>query len=207
MKRGRKKTFPAIARLSKVAREVVEQAFLQGPGVRSIPSIIKEVEEKTGEKVDDNALYRFYEFWSDTERPFIEARREADAMLAALKNSPTGEAEELIRQRIEIAQLLTAKRLDESDPIELMYLANSGKRVEVQRERNRLLKERTDNDRQKIKLLERNLELKEKQLKATAEKADGAAKKIDEIGKKKGLDSETLKKIREEVYGIVEAPV
>ncbi|SRR5581483_5515308 len=173
----RKKTFPAFARLSKVAREVVEQAFLQGPGVRSIPSIAKEVEEKTGEKVDDNALYRFYEFWSEVERPFIEARREADAMLAALKDAPTGDAEELVRQRLEVAQLLTAKRLDESDPVELMYLANSGKRVEVQRERNRLMRERTENDRQKIKLLERNLELKEKQLnkvKANAEKVKDA---------------------------------
>lgn len=201
----RRKTFPAIARLSRAAREIIERAFVEGPGVRSVQSICDEVAEKTGERIDDNAIYRYREYWLAVERPFIEARKEADGMLAALKNSPTTDVEELVKQRLTVAQLLAAKRFDESDPIELGYLAAAEKRIDVQRERNRILQERTRNDREKIALLERALQMKEAAIEAAQQKAAGAAKAIEEIGRKKGLDAATLKKIREEVYGIIDA--
>jgi len=175
--RGRRKTFPAIARLSRAAREIMERAFLEGPGARSAKSIVEEIGEKTEERVDDNAIYRYQEYWLDVERPFIEARKEADGMLAALRDNPTTDVEELVKQRLTVAQLLTAKRFDESDPVELGYLAQGEKRVEVQRERNRILKERTDNDKLIIALMERTVQLKERQLikaKENAEKVKGA---------------------------------
>lgn len=205
--KSRRKTFPAIARLSRAARELMEAAFLEGPGARSVRSIIEEITAKTGEKIDDNAIYRYQEYWLDVERPFIQARKEADGMLAALKRNPTADIEELVRQRLTVAQVLTAKRFEESDPVALGYLAQGEKRIEVQQERNRLLKVRTDNDKEKIALLERTVVAKEKQLDQARQKAQAAEKKIDSIGKRKGLDAETLKKIREEVYGIVEAPI
>lgn len=185
----------------------MEHAFLQGPGVRSVQSIVDEIKEKTSEKIDDNAIYRYREYWLDVERPFIEARKEADGMLAALRANPTEDLEELVKQRLMVAQVLAAKRLEESDPLELGYLAQGEKRIDVQRERNRIMRERTANDKEKIALLERTVDLKEAALKTAQEKAENAAKAIEEMGKKKGLDPETLKKIREEVYGIVEAPV
>ncbi len=205
MSATRKKTFPAIARLSRAARAIMAEAFLEGPGVRSAQSIVEQIKAQTGEKIDDNALYRYREYWLAVERPFIEARKEADGMLAALNANPTADVEELVKQRLTVAQLLTAKRFDESDPVELGYLAQGEKRIEVQRERNQLLKERTKNDKEKIALLERTVVLKEAALRAAQEKAQGAAKTIEAIGRKKGLDAETLKRIREEVYGIVDA--
>lgn len=185
----------------------MERAFLQGPGTISVREICEEISEKTGEKIDDNAIYRYREYWLSEERPFIEARKEADGMLAALKDHPGADLEELVRQRLTVAQVLTAKKLEQSDPVELGYLAATEKRVEVQRERNKILRERTKNDREKIALLERQVKVKEKQIEAAQEKAKAAAGEIEKLGRKKGLDAETLKKIREEVYGIVEAPV
>lgn len=203
----RRKTFPAIARLSRAAREIMQAAFLEGPGARSVKSIVDEIAAQTGERVDDNAVYRYQDYWLTCERPFIEARKEADGMMAALKENPTADVEELVKQRLIVAQMLTAKRFDESDPVELGYLAQGEKRIEVQRERNQILKTRTANDREKIALLERTVKLKEAAIEAAKQKAEGAAKSIEALGKRKGLDAETLKKIREEVYGIVEAPV
>lgn len=173
--------------------------------MRSAQSIIDQIKEKTGEKIDDNAIYRYREYWLAVERPFIEARKEADGMLAALKENPAGDVEELVKQRLTVAQLLTAKRFDESDPIELGYLAQGEKRIELEREKVKVQKEKLSAERDRIAILERTLQLKEAAIKAAQEKAHGAAKAIEEIGKKKGLDAETLKKIREEVYGIVDA--
>lgn len=114
--KGRRKTFPAIARLSRAAREIMERAFLEGPGVRSVQSILDEITDQVGEKIDDNAIYRYREYWLSEERPFIEGRRQADAMLAALKDNPGADLEEVVRQRLTFAQVLAAKRLEESDP-------------------------------------------------------------------------------------------
>src|SRR3990172_4512994 len=99
MARSRKKTFPAIARLSRAAREIMERAFIAGPGLRSVKSIQEEILKQTGERVDDNAVYRYRDYWLSEERPFIEARSQADAMLGALKENPTADLEELVRQR------------------------------------------------------------------------------------------------------------
>lgn len=205
--KARRKTFPAIARLSRAAREIMQAAFLEGPGARSVKSIVDDIKAKTGEKVDDNAVYRYQDYWLTCERPFIEARKEADGMMAALRENPTADVEELVKQRLVVAQMLTAKRFDESDPVELGYLMAAEKRIDVQKERNAILKERTKHEKEKIGLLERTVALREEQLTRAKQKADGAAKSIEAIGKRKGLDAETLKKIREEVYGIVEAAV
>ena len=207
MSRQRKKTFPAIARLSRAAREIMERAFLQGPGVRSIKSVIEEIEKQTKEKIDDNAIYRYRDYWLSEERPFIEARRQADAMLGALRENPTADLEELVRQRLTVAQVLTAKQLEGADPVELGYLVQGEKRVELEREKLGVQKERLGVMRDRLKQLERALALKEEEGRQAREKAERAAGNIEAMGKKKGLDAETLKKIREEVYGIVEAPI
>lgn len=204
MARGRKKTFPAIARLSRASREIMERAFLEGPGVRSVQSIVDQVKEKTGEKIDDNAIYRYREYWFSEERPFIEARREADGMLAALKDNPGADLEELVKQRLTVAQVLSAKRLEESDPLELGYLAQGEKRIDIERERNRILKERMENDKEKIVLLERQVKMKEAALAAAREKAEAADKKIEAMGRRKKIDPESMRVIKEEIYGIVE---
>lgn len=177
MSKSRKKTFPAIARLSRAAREIMERAFLQGPGVRSVKSIIEEISEKTREKIDDNAVYRYRDYWLSEERPFIEARRQADAMLGALKENPTADLEELVRQRLTVAQVLTAKQLEGADPVELGYLAQGEKRVELEREKLGVQKERLGVMRERLKQLERALQLKAQELeqaKANAEKVKGA---------------------------------
>jgi nucleoside 2-deoxyribosyltransferase len=177
MNRGRKKTFPAIARLSRAALDIVERAFLAGPGVRSVKSIVEEIKKQTDETLDDNAIYRYREYWLSEERPFIEARKRAEGMLAALKDSPTDDLEELVKQQLIVAQINAGKDLDKADPIELGYLAATEKRVEIQRERNKLLRERTENDKKKIAILERSVAMKEKTLervKQNAEKVKGA---------------------------------
>lgn len=177
MSRRRKKTFPAIARLSRAAREIMERAFIEGPGVRSVKSIQEEIVKQTGEKVDDNAVYRYREYWLSEERPFIEARKDAEGMLAALKDNPTPDLAELVKQRLMVAQVLSAKRLDEADPVELGYLAQGEKRVELEREKLGVQKERLGVMRERLRQLERTLELKQaalEQAKANAEKVKGA---------------------------------
>jgi hypothetical protein len=204
MTRARRKTFPAIARLSRTAREIVERAFLEGPGVRSVKSICQEVREKTGEIVDDNAIYRYQNYWFTVERPFVEARREADGMLAALKQNPTADVEEIVKQRLTIAQLLAAKRFDQSDPIALGYLAQGEKRLELNRARLAIEKQKLDIERQKVVALERQVAIKERQMEEMREKAAAAENRVEEMARKKKLDPETLRVIKEEIYGIVE---
>ena len=177
MARSRKKTFPAIARLSRAAREIMERAFIAGPGLRSVKSIQEEILKQTGERVDDNAVYRYRDYWLSEERPFIEARSQADAMLGALKENPTADLEELVRQRLTVAQVLTAKQLEGADPVELGYLAQGEKRVELEREKLGVQKERLGVMRERLRQLERALELKAQaleQAKANAEKVKGA---------------------------------
>lgn len=182
----------------------MERAFLEGPGVRSVRSICEEIERQTGERIDDSAIYRYREYWLAVERPFIEARQEADGMLAALKNHSTREAEELIRQRLTVAQLLAAKRFDASDPVELGYLAQGEKRIEIQQAKLSISRERLKIEQQKVAALEKQVMLRERQLEQAREKAAAAEKKVEAIGRKKKIDAETLRVIKEEIYGIVE---
>lgn len=182
----------------------MEAAFLEGPGARSAKSIVEEIRDKTGEKVDDDAIYRYQEYWLDVERPFIEARKEADGMLAALKKNPTSDIEELVKQRLTVAQVLTAKRFEESDPVELGYLAQGEKRIEIEKEKLSVSKSKLKIEQQKVAALEKSVELKEQQIQAAREKAAAAEKKIEEVGRRKKLDPSVMKVIKEEIYGIVE---
>lgn len=151
--KARRKTFPAIARLSRAARAIMQGAFLEGPGARSVKSIVDDIKAKTGEKVDDNAVYRYQDYWLTCERPFIEARQEADGMMAALKDNPTADVEELVKQRLVVAQMLTAKRFDESDPVELGYLAQGEKRIEVEKEKIGIQRARLEADKERTEVL------------------------------------------------------
>jgi hypothetical protein len=150
VKAARKRTYPAIARLSRTAREIIERGFLEGAGVRSIKSIVQQIKEKTGEKIDDSAIYRYRDYWLAVERPFIEARKEADGMLAALRANPTADLEELVTQRLAVAQLLSAKRFDETDPIELGYLAQGEKRIEIERKKIELAREKLATEKERL---------------------------------------------------------
>ena len=95
---------------------------------------------------------------------------------------------------------VAAKQLEGADPVELGYLMAAEKRIDVQRERNRLLKERTGNDLKKIALLERSLELKEKQIEKIKERNAKAAEKIEEI--RKAVTPEQRRAVQE-IYGLV----
>lgn len=234
MKAPRKRTYPAIARLSRAAREIIEHAFLEGAGVRSGKSIIEEIKQKTGETIDDSAVYRYREYWLAVERPFIEARKEADGMLAALRANPTADVEELVKQRLTVAQLLSAKRFDETDPIELGYLAQGEKRIDLERKKIELAREKLTTEKERLEALRQQqgessdsaavfIELMNELARYLASNAQEALRqlqphirgfaahmklpadeRIEKLGRQKGLDAETLKRIREDVYGITD---
>ncbi len=202
MKGGRKRTFPAIARLSRTAREIMEAAFMEGPGVRSVQSIIDQIRKETREKVDDNAVHRYREYWSSEERPWIEARQEADAMFTALKQNPTADFEELVKQRLTVAQILSAKRLEGADPVELGYLAQGEKRIELEKKKLEINKQRTELMRERVKVLQGQLKLREKQIVDMRRKAEKAVEKVRGAAKAAGMGSKKVAEMVDAILGL-----
>jgi hypothetical protein len=169
-------TPPGFARLSVAARQRAVTGFRLAEPTTAIAEAIQ---RDHGEKIPVSSLNRYREWWMATDRPVLEAAEKTEELLRAFREHPTADLEQLIRQLL-MAQRLTAMAEDKApDPIELGHLD---------------IKER------RLRLKERELALRERQLEQKVNKAADAVE--GELKKKRDLDPETIRRIKQEVYGI-----
>lgn len=198
----RKKHF-AVDKLSPAGRKIVDDGLAANA---TYEAIVKALREKTGELLIARSLGRYRaNQWFPIRAALEETNRLHGLVKDSLEKSQGKKFDEATSEVAKAMLFKVVTALKDPDPYALYELVLADGRLDVQKDRNKILRERTDNDREKIKLLERSVKAKERQIEQAREKAVAAEKTIEAIGKKKGLDAETLKKIREEVYGIVDA--
>lgn len=151
--------------------------------------IARAVQQQTQQTISVSALSRYRVRW--TQRKQFEAGKaaEVEALLKALTGgSPVAlddAARGLLKKKLVATLADDATTFDGTDVIEMGNLLLKMSRVEQLNEQLRVQRER--------------LELVKAKVAATAEK-------VDAIGQAKGLDADTLRQIREDIYGLVEAP-
>lgn len=123
--------------------------------------------------------------YSRQARMFESAKLQAEAALEVLRRHGTPEAGELIRMNLVEAFLANQHKLADADPVKLGWLQVQYESLAAQRAQ--------------LEQKNRELDLKVKEMESRAEKA---RKSVDDVlAKATSLDSETKRRIREEVYG------
>lgn len=167
-------------------QELVEH-LLEIPGT-TYEQIIAQVQAATGTRITKSALSRYRASWNDRQYREATITQEVDAMMALLKQNPDVDPTDglmlLIKRKLVSLFAQAEANFDTADTLEAAQLFNRIKRTEQMGAA--------------IKVQEARLELLQRKVAAAAEK-------VDDTLRSKNLDPETLKKIREEIYGL--APV
>jgi Protein of unknown function (DUF3486) len=168
-------THRAFYRLSSAARQRAVDGFRRN---EATTAIVTAIAKDHGEKIPGSSLNRYREWWDTTERPVVESAKTVEELLAAFKDHPTPEMESVVRQLL-MAQRLTAMAEDKKpDPVKLGFL---------------------DLEERRLRLKEREVALRERELERRVNKAAGV---VERELKKRDLDPETIKRIKQEVYGL-----
>ncbi len=147
------------------------------------------VQQQTGQTISQSALSRYRAHWA--QRKGLEAAKEAEveALLRALAGGSAVQLDEAARGLLKkklVQHLADAETtFDGADIIETGNLLVRALRLEQ-------LQLQVQTQRERLELLKA--------------KVAATADKVEAIGKAKGLDPETLRQIREDIYGLVEAP-
>lgn len=166
----------AFARLSAGARRAAVDGFRAN---RATTAIAEAVTKEFSETIPVASLNRYREWWATAERPALEAADKTQELLAAFKDHPTPDLEQVIRQLL-MAQRLTAMSEDQRpDPVKLGFL---------------------DLEERKLRLQERAVALREKELERRVAKTAGAVEKA--LKKTGAIAPETIAQIKREVYGL-----
>lgn len=186
---GRKRGFPPLRRLPPEGLDYVHACFRQalvGAG-QPYREIVAAVRKRWGVAVHERMLSRYYAYWRSDLYPIEQAEEQALGMVETLKQTPTEDIERAIRQLLTAQRLLALRGLDGADPVDVALLGVKHDRVELGREKLQV-------EREKMALAERRLQAFEAKLRA----ADG---QVAEMGKRRNLDPDTLREIRE-IYGL-----
>lgn len=167
-------------------QELVGQ-LLEIPGT-TYEQIIEQVKQATGTVISKSALSRYQAAWNEKRYREATITKEIDAMMRLLKAEPgidpTDGAMLLIKRKL-VSRLAQAEaNFDNTDALDLAHVLIRMKRVEQMSGQ--------------LKVQEERLALLQQKIAATADK-------VEAIGKAKHLDPETLKRIREEIYGLAPA--
>jgi hypothetical protein len=169
-------------------KEAVDAAITEGRA--TIEDIVQLVRGMGGE-VSKSAVGRYKRNFEDSLTRYREAQQVAGRWVAQFKADPNSDVGRLLAEMVKTMafQSLAAAGDSEDLPngLELSRLA-------------RAVKALTDTDRVKAEL----------EARARADAADAAAKAVEREGKAAGLDkaklAEAVRRIREDVYGIVPVP-
>ncbi|MDT7040859.1 phage protein Gp27 family protein [Candidatus Nitronereus thalassa] len=142
--------------------------------------------EQTAQKISLAAISRFRAKWSGAQERLARAGAEAQALVAVLTEHPSADLVDagmgLLLGKLVKKFSDAEESFDKADLVELGFLLNRTAR--------------TDHLGKALKLQEERLALLKK-------KVEDVADKVMDTVKGKGIDPETLKKIREEIYGLV----
>ena len=152
--------------------------------------ITEAVEQATGQKIGKSSLSRYQMRWQEERYREETIAKEIEAMMALLQGKPDVDPADgamlLIKRKL-VSRLAQAEaNFDHTDALDLAHVLIRMKRL--------------DQMGGQLKVQEERLALLQQKVAATAEK-------VEQIGKAKHLDAETLKKIREEIYGLAPAGV
>lgn len=158
--------------------------LLEIPGT-TYEQIVEQVKEATGKRLTKSALSRYRATWSDAQHQMALAQKDAEAITAMLKQHPdmnfTESAMAMLLGKL-VRRFAHAQESFENVPLDkLSHLLVKVARAQQATEVLRMQGER--------------LALLQQKVAATAERVADAMKG-------KGLDEDTLKKIREEIYGL-----
>lgn len=161
--------------------------LLEIPGT-TYEQIIAQVKETTGKTITKSALSRYHAGWRDAQSQIEMARKDAEAVTAMLKEHPdmnfTESAMAMLLGKL-VRRFANAADSFETVPLDkLSHLLVKVARAQQATDALRIQSER-------LALLQQRVQQ--------------TAAKVEEIVKPKHLDAETLKRIREEIYGL--APV
>ena len=172
-----RRTHSRISGLPKGLREAIDDALLRGVTYDEIVAWLA----GKGAEVSRSSVGRYGKEFSKRLERLAQVRDQTKAIVQEVSGRPATEMHEaanlLAVQQI-FERLLDAKdEIDEANIVELIKAVAQLEKSAVWRERAKL---------------------------AFKRQAETAAKKIEEIGEKEGLSPEILRKIREQVYGIVD---
>lgn len=199
---GSKRRHFSVEKLSAEAKALVDAGLRDG-----VPydDIVAEVKEVTGEKVSRSAISRY---WRGHAAAQIARTRElnlqASKMLEALREKPTGDLADAIRDLIGLGLMERSHELAGLDPARALVEQRHRERLRLE-ERELALKERElelgfKTLEQRASEAERKYALLEKKSAAFAKAIGGEAEKAKRKGKV--LDPETIERIKREVFGL-----
>ncbi len=205
----RRRHLKAEVGISDPARDLIDAAF--EAGAASYEGIASAVAAATGETIGKSSIARYWREWRVQQRA-REAREIALAQLADLHELPVDKLDEVIEQllRTNAYESLAQAESGDIDPGKAMRALDARARRKLDEKRLEL---ETRQGQQRIQLDERRLDidqqrvgLLEQKVAAMTARAGEAAKALDAAAKKKQLDPEDLRTIREQLYGIAGAP-
>ena len=161
--------------------------LLEIPGT-TYEQIVAQVKQATGTIISKSALSRYQAAWNEKRYRAETIQKEVDAMMALLKQNPEVDPTDglmlLIKHKLVSLFSQAEANFDGADTLEAAQLLNRIKRTE---QMGAALKVQT----QRLELLQ--------------QKVTAAVENVEQLGRAKNLDAETLKKIREEIYGLAPA--
>ncbi len=165
--------------------ELVDNLLLSHATYAEIEEAIRKA---TGQTIGRSSLSRYRQGWADEQFRERTISKEIDAMMKLLKADgeidPTDGAMLLLKRKL-VSRLAQADaNFDNTDALDLAQVL--------------IRMKRTEQMGGQLKVQEERLALLQQKVAATAEK-------VEQLGKAKNLDAETLKKIREEIYGLAPA--
>ncbi|BFU90145.1 MAG: hypothetical protein NTAFB01_13320 [Nitrospira sp.] len=164
-------------------QELVGHLF-EVPGT-TYEHIIDKVREATGQRLTKSSLSRYHATWADAQKQIELARKDADVITAMLKAHPemnfTDSAMAMLLGKL-VRRFAHAQDSFETVPLDklshlLVKVARAQQATEV-------------------------LRIQSERLALLQQRVQQAAEKVADAAKSKGLDDDTLKQIREEIYGI-----
>lgn len=164
-------------------QELVGHLF-EVPGT-TYEHIIEKVAEATGKTITKSSLSRYHSTWADAQKQIELARKDADVITTMLKQHPdmnfTDSAMAMLLGKL-VRRFAHAQDSFETVPLDklshlLVKVARAQQATEV-------------------------LRMQGERLALLTERAKQTAERVEQVAKAKGLDDETLKQIREEIYGI-----
>jgi len=165
----------AVEKLSPQARALVDAGLGDN---KTYQQIVDALKKETGEKLPLSSLQRYHaKRWFPVRAALEETERLHGLVKESLEKSQGKKLDEATSEVSKAMLFKVVTALKDPDPYALYSLVLAEGRLDVQKERNRILRERTANDREKIALLERTVAVREKQIervKANAEKVKGA---------------------------------
>lgn len=163
-------------------RKLVEDMFESKATLADIAAAVKQV---TGEEISEMALSRAHKKW-DRERISAEAsEREVEELMQALSGNPDLDIKKSV---LGVFWAKVAKRFaqanltfDKADALDMSHLLLKAFRTEQ---------------------MGGQLDVQQERLELLRDKIKGVADKVADEGRRKGLDEETIRKIREDIYGL-----